>query len=395
MSEIDVVVRFATNREPIFSSRTKSSKIVEFGSNLGPIDGKAIRFGTVTVRIAKQGALPSDWIVAADKTSLMVANEVLTPTVQEKNFRPKLGSTEIFDGLRHCMTQPGERPTIAFVHGFSNGFWDSIERAGMIAAYYTAQDFYPNVFVFSWPSRGPTVGIPTPIVDYAHDRANAERSGDAMARALRILLRYADNLPADAWCNQKIHLLAHSMGVYALRYAVQALLAAPPITPPDVGRDIGPSPQMAAAMAAMPEGPSVIARLRGFFDEVVLAAADEDEDAFGDPKKLRLLPRMAARVSVYHTREDWILSRLSKYSKFNGPRLGTDGPENIATISDKVRAIDVSKAADYFDEMQGHQYYRQFDAVRDDIVAVLRGVRDLDIKNRVPLGPSRFAIKAK
>ncbi len=395
-TSIDVPVWFATNRNPLLKSKD-SNVIADFGDDLGPIDGKAVRFGKAIVRVTRKGQLPGDWDVKGDRKSLLVAPEVLTATVKDQRFSPKVGSRVMFDEMRdlmrECDAQKINSPAIAFVHGFANSFWQAIERAGMIAAFYTTADFKPNMFAFTWPSKGRDSGMMVPVVDYIHDRTNAERSGDAMARTLRILLRYMDSLPESEWCRQKLHLIAHSMGIFALRHGIQALLHAPSIVPPAPNLpDDKQSPQAAAMMAAMPSASSPAARLRGFFDEVILAAADEDEDAFSDSDKFKLMPRIAARVSVYHTREDWILSRLSKYTKFNGPRLGTDGPENMPTIADKVRSIDVSKAVNFGDEWQGHQYYRQFSAVRDDIVAVLKGTPDDKIGNRTPIGNRRHVL---
>ena len=137
-------------------------------------------------------------------------------------------------------------------------------------------------------------------------------------------------------------------------------------------------------------------RLRRTFDRIVLAAADEDEDSFDDAAELKFLPRLAAGVVVYHTPRDWILSGLSQITKFNGPRLGTDGPDNMGSISDKVTAVDVSDVIDPRDDFQSHQYYRVFGAVRGDIRAVLDGQRPEAIKGRDPAGSQRWRlVKAK
>jgi esterase/lipase superfamily enzyme len=88
----------------------------------------------------------------------------------------------------------------------------------------------------------------------------------------------------------------------------------------------------------------------------------------------------------------WILSTLSRVTKFNGPRLGTDGPDNMGSISDKVSAIDVSDVIDVSQDFQSHQYYRIASAVRDDIVAMLSGARPTQVANREALGSQRYRI---
>jgi esterase/lipase superfamily enzyme len=143
---------------------------------------------------------------------------------------------------------------------------------------------------------------------------------------------------------------------------------------------------MSSLSAGTPD-PSV---LRRSFDRMVLAAADEDADAFDDPLKLKYLPRLGQSVTVYHTNKDWVLNTLSAATKFNGPRLGSDGPDNMGSISDKVTAVDVSVVVSLAEEPENHQYYRVFPAVRDDIVAVLDGTAQNDVPNRTAVSDGRW-----
>src|SRR6266404_8998436 len=53
-----------------------------------------------------------------------------------------------------------------------------------------------------------------------------------------------------------------------------------------------------------------------------------------------------------------VLNTLSAATKFNGPRLGSDGPDNMGSISDKVTAVDVSEVVSIAQEPENHQYYR-------------------------------------
>jgi esterase/lipase superfamily enzyme len=131
--------------------------------------------------------------------------------------------------------------------------------------------------------------------------------------------------------------------------------------------------------------------LRRYFDKVILAAADEDADAFDDPQKFKFLPRICRSITVYYSEKDWILSTLSSGTKFNGPRLGADGPDNMGTISDKVSAVDVSAILE-LSEPENHQYYRVFPQMRDDIKAVLTGTPPEKIANRQAIGQSRWRI---
>jgi esterase/lipase superfamily enzyme len=357
-------IYFGTNRMP--QTDASGDKIIGFGSELGPIDGTAVRFGSADVRVTARGAsiVPDSLFVAPEK-------------------------------LRHDMQQGG-RPTLVVVHGFSNSFTDAIERAA------TIRDFYGvdmNIFAFTWPSRGSDLPLPLPYVDYIHDRETARGSGLAMARTMRILYDYIDRLGTGEICRQPLHLICHSMGNYAFRHAVQALLqlpvGAPRDFPPPPGATGGERPADAPVLVSLPTEEPDPNRLRRTFDQIILAAADEDDDAFDDSRELKYLPRLASGVTVYHTSKDWILDSLSNVTKLNGPRLGTNGPDNMGSISDKVTAVDVGDVIDIKEDIQSHQYYRIFAPVRDDIVAVLKGVRPNQVPNREPTASQRYRIKPR
>ncbi len=364
-----VTVYFATNRQPMLDGATDT--IINFSSELGPTGGLDVRYGSATVEV-DLGAGTTNVV----EGSLAVADQQLTFAT---GGAPQLGSNTIFDALRADMAG-NRRPTLAFIHGFSNTFMDAIARAGWNLVFLGLD---ANMFAFSWPSIGTPTGFPNVYNDYTHDRENAAASGPAIARAIRRLHDYADNLAREQHCEQSIHLLCHSMGNYALRNALQALMRLP-----DPGAGAASN---VPSLGGAPD-PSV---LRRTFDNVVLAAADEDADAFDDPGKLKYLPNIGRSVTVYYSRADWVLDKLSAVSKFNGPRLGTDGPDNMGSISDRVTAVDATAVADPAKDMQGHQYYRTIATVRDDIAAVLKSTPQNAVPNRTPVGPQRWAIKGK
>ncbi len=339
---------------------------------MGPTGGLDVRYGRAQVEVdlgnKKYKMVPRSLEVAQQKL-LFAAGD--TPT---------LGSKTIFDAIRNDMSN-SNRPTIAFIHGFSNSFTDAIERAGWILAFYGID---ANMFVFTWPSIASLTGIPRPYDDYVHDRATAAASGPALARTIRRLYDYVDTLAHSERCNQSIHLLCHSMGNYVLRNALQALMRLP-----DAAAGTSADVRVMSSLSSDTPDPSV---LRRCFERIVLAAADEDADAFDDILKLKYLPRIAQSVTVYHTSKDWILNTLSAKTKFNGPRLGNDGPDNMGSISDKVAAVDVSQVISATEDFQSHQYYRTFPAVRDDIVNVLRGTPQNEIPNRAALPGGRWKI---
>jgi esterase/lipase superfamily enzyme len=374
--ETSVTVYFGTNRQPQMNS--SGDQIVDFGSDPGPISGYAVRFGQATVAVDLLQNTNS--LVPG---SLFVAPEVLTPA---PGAAPQFGSRTIFDALRQSMADKA-RPTLVFIHGFSNSFKDAIERAGWISAFYAAGGLAADIFVFTWPSRGGLLGsVPLPYADYEHDRSTAAASGPAVGRTLRLLYDFVDRLDRRDWCRHELHLLCHSMGNYVLRNGVQAWLKLP--DPADI---LTGSPMRSLTYVDRAVRDPIT--VRRTFDQVILAAADEDDDSFDDPNKLDMLPRFGNAVTVYHTRKDWVLNTLSSKTKFNGPRLGTNGPDNMSAISDKVNAIDVSEVFDYGDDAEGHQYYRKVIQIRDDIIAVLSGKRPIEIGNRSLLSPGRYLLR--
>lgn len=371
MAKKRVTVYFATNRQPILKGGTDT--IIGFSSELGPTSGLDVRYGSAQVDVdlaAKTNEMVDGSLRVADQKLLFAARG-----------RPTLGSNTIFDVLRDDMADR-KRSAITFIHGFSNSFIDAIERAGWNLVFLGLD---ANMFVFTWPSIASPIGVPLPYNDYEHDRATAAASGPAVARAIRRLYDYVDRLARDQRCDQSIHLLCHSMGNYVLRNALQALMRLPDPTSVVTG-DF----RSMMAMSADAPDPSV---LRRSFDKIILAAADEDSDAFDDPLKLKYLPRIAESVTVYHNRKDWVLNTLSAITKFNGPRLGNDGPDNMSSISDKVSAIDATDVDNFSNDPESHQYYRTIPAVRDDIAAVLRGTPQNAIPNRRPIASGRWAIK--
>jgi esterase/lipase superfamily enzyme len=365
-------VYFATNRQPLLDpSDPQQQRIIGFGSELGPTSGIDVRYGSAKVDVN-----------LSKKTNVIVPGSLIVATQQllfTEGQSPILGSDTIFDAIRVSM-KADNKPTIAFIHGFSNSFVDSIERGGWLSAFYGID---VNMFVFSWPSIISLLPTPTPFGDYAHDRKTAAASGLAVARTLRRLSDFVDKLDQEDRCNQSIHLICHSMGNYVFRNGLQALMTLPE-----------PAAPALSAINAMTSLDGAPPSLRRYFDKVILAAADEDADAFDDPAKLKFLPRICKSVTVYYSEKDWILGTLSDGTKFNGPRLGSDGPDNMSTISDKVSAVDVSDVLDA-SEPENHQYYRVFPQVRDDIQAALKGTPPDKVANRRAISQARWKIVKK
>ena len=162
-----------------------------------------------------------------------------------------------------------------------------------------------------------------PFLAYASDRQDAAASGPAFARGFLKLTDFLRGSTPQEACDQRVHLVAHSMGNYVLRHAVQEIVARSP------------------------------GRATRIFDQVFLMAADEDADAFEHDHKLKPLPSLAKRVSVYFNNEDRAIA-LSDKTKGNPDRLDDDGPQAPRGIPGKVTLVDSTPVVEGLVE---HSYF--------------------------------------
>ncbi len=316
----------------------------------------------------------------ADDEGHIVDSIELAPEIDKTRNEVELpGSKRVFLGLRNNMAAE-QADAIILIHGYASSFELALKRAAQIQDAYVfttvpargERKIRPQVFVFSWPSDGRMV----PFWSYADDRQDAACSGAAMARALARMLEFLrepanrDDGTSTIHCDQRVHLVAHSMGNWALRHAMLALCQLLPAE-----------------------------RIPRLFDNIFLMAADEDADALEHKDKLGLMPRLGRSVHVYYSHEDGALL-LSKTSKLNGDRLGAAGPKSFATLPNNVYAIDCVSVDDTTGISPGllhthanHQYYRLRKEVIEDVRQVLAGSRPEAIKGRTPVEPRRYRIE--
>lgn len=312
-------VFFATNRgvrwedgKPVFTKRFNER---------GPHE---LRYGAA--RVAKTRA-------GYSVKSISVARERLDAPRDSR----WLGSGEIYETLRARMVAD-KIDVICLIHGFASTLEAAVERAAELKDKYRIKGREAHVFVFSWPADGEMV----PFLDYYSDRKDAQASGVAMARALLKLRDFLIAVGRERHCQQSIHLVAHSMGAYALRWALLS-----------VRGELG---------SALPR----------IFDNVFLMAADEDDDAFEHDHKLRLLPALARAVHVYFSPDDRALF-VSDATKRNPDRLGSLGPRVRDGIPRKVILVDCRNVDVSPDDLTNHQYYRLNRTVVEDVNLVLSG----------------------
>lgn len=324
-----VTVYFATNRN---LEGTKSRP--KFGTTFNVHGPHAVRFGRAEVEGKR------------------VKIEVVDETIATRDDAERvLGSKEVFRQVMRKMAKHS-RDTLVYIHGFGFSFSEAVQLGAELKKAYAGQGPI-NVFVFSWPGDGRMV----PFMSYYSDRSDARNSGMAMARTflfLRDFLRQQGEGDGQ-FCARRLHLLAHSMGNYALRHGLQGIRA------------------------------ELNDKIPRFFDNIILAAADEDDDAFEHDHKFRKLPLLCRRVHIYYSPDDRALL-LSDKTKRNPDRLGSDGPRLIDDLPRKVALIDCrdvdNSSEEGWPDIQVHQYYRLRPEVIKDITEVIAGTPPEVIANR-------------
>lgn len=366
-------IYFATNRDLL------QAKPVAFGNRFNPDRPFFYRVGKAQVRKRPSPADPWDGAYRVLPRSVK-----LFPEIPPSADGPEalLGSAAAFDQIRAMMTRTEDRrDVLLYIHGFAATFESALLRASELRDAYLSpprntlqvaeekkatRAREPLVFAFCWPADGTAFGGGTandpnaiPKWAYFSDRDDAEASGKAVARSFARLIEFLAELASDDRCVQRIHLVAHSMGVYALRHAVQ---------------------QIKTIMGQ--------ARLPRIIDNAFLMAADEDADTLELNHKLGPMLELARRVHVYHAVNDRALI-VSDKTKFNPDRLGEHGPKMFSTLINRVHAIDCSQVSDTKLTHGRHQYYRLIPEVIADVRAVLAEEQPDQIKGREEIEPGR------
>lgn len=246
------------------------------------------------------------------------------------------------------------RHVILFIHGFANPFRSAFHRIAELRDNYLPKTRAgaanePLLFLFSWPSDG----FVMPAREYYNsDRADAFKSGQALASALSALIKALPDSAGGVPANLKLHLVAHSMGNYALRAALQSL-----------------SQVYSGALPVL-------------FENVFLMAADDDYDSLEKGRGLHPVCGLAKNVHVYHSTADLALE-ISQTTMRNPQRLGWKGPKSLSKVPKNVTLVDCSNVSDTLSlEHAWHQYYRQRQEVYEDVAAIIAGTAPSEIPHR-------------
>jgi hypothetical protein len=116
-----------------------------------------------------------------------------------------------------------QRHICLFIHGYNVAWSSAMATYGNVAAHlFDGADSLGELISFDWPSKGALLG-------YLPDRAEARRTGDDLTEVLSELydwMSYKQQQTAISTanaCKAKTSIIAHSMGNYALEYAMNAV----------------------------------------------------------------------------------------------------------------------------------------------------------------------------
>lgn len=281
--------------------------------------------------------------------------------LERAGARIQHGSNEMMLAMQTLMAQQ-QCDALVFIHGFALDFMTSLHRLHTVLQQGLNSDYpRPLGCVFAWPAEGRSL----PPLDYYTDRQAAELSGRALARSLCRLVAFLRSQQSDGQaCARKIHLLVHGMGAWVLRHALRALQ-----------QDYLPG------------------RCPRLFDQVVLIAADETDDALEQADKLANLLRLARRVHVYYSRHDLALES-PPLAAVCAPSLGQNGPRRMHALDHRVVAVDCQAVSETEASHGHHQYFWARREVVRDLMAVFSAQSADHIGGRLRLEAGRYRLKA-
>lgn len=232
--------------------------------------------------------------------------------------------------------------TLVFIHGFKADLKIALNTVKELHNRYVVPADSPiqNIVLFTWPAKAN-------ILKYRNDARDAVKSGYALARSyasMKEFFRRTFVTDKQKQCNQKIHLMCHSMGNRVLESMITSL------NDMDV-------------------------EVTSTFGEILLVASDIDYDALEQPKPMYRLLDVGERVHVYYHNKDQALG-ISELTKNAFNRLGRWGAKNSLGLPDDVYQADVTTIKDdkgLQNRVVHHWYYTNSKTVVKDIISVLKG----------------------
>lgn len=299
--------------------------------------------------------------------------EVLDVLLNEKGIKHSsltsdhLGGTQrMFYELYKDMSSVKDRSDVMiFIHGYAYDFDDELKAIIDLKKIFidNAKSPVEHILFISWPASGSIVPL-----TYFDDKASSINSGTSLMRLFYFYTQFLKDIFSNrdlAPCNQRIHLMAHSMGNRVLQSMLYSLKSE---------------------------------NILRVIDQVLLLNSDVSYKVFEDSEdSFNKLPLLANRISIYLNRKDVILG-ISQFTKnILTPRLGKNGPGNIDRFKDIVSVIDCTFVEDdildtFKFEVGNHWGYLSSSMVQNDIFQNLYGIDRNLITNRIKNNENTFTI---
>jgi esterase/lipase superfamily enzyme len=295
-------VWFGTNREPAYEHRS----LTGFSSERS----ETVHYGWCRVAIPESHTIGSigspwwkRWITRTDDRLKLLKLTTL----------PEGAYWRAIAAALHARASD-ERDAVVFLHGYNVSFQDAALRAAQLGFDLGV----PGLMAFySWPSKGTLHGYPA-------DEATIEASEGYIADFLTSM--------AERSSARRVHIIAHSMGNRGLLRAIDRIAAT------------------AAERTSTP------------FDQIILAAADVDQDTF---RRLSVAyQRVARRTTMYVCSKDRAVEASHWLHDF--PRAGLEPPVLV------VPGIDTITVSNLDLTLLGHGYVAEARELLTDIHALLR-----------------------
>jgi esterase/lipase superfamily enzyme len=209
-----------------------------------------------------------------------------------------------------------------FIHGYNNSWSEAVHRYDDIAAQlFDGPKALGELISFDWPSKGSLLG-------YLPDLAEARKTGDDLTEVLSTLYDWmsaqqiAATVNLDNACRAKTSIIAHSMGNYALEYAMNAVWT-------------------------RKNRPLLVSLMQ----EVIMVAADVDNDIFRNGENVSHgdgegLANLSYRITALYTGRDNVLGASAGLKHFGKRRLGRTGLDRTYPVPDNVWDIDCTSLLD-------------------------------------------------
>ena len=205
-----------------------------------------------------------------------------------------------------------------FIHGYDTTWSAAVQRYDTVCKQmFDGPGSLGELISFDWPSKGSLLG-------YLPDRAEARKTGDDLTNVLQELYDWMSGKqviaamnPDDA-CRAKTSIIAHSMGNYALEYAMNQLWT-------------------------RKNRPLLVSLMQ----EVVMVAADVDNDLFRNGENVSHgdgegLANLSYRITALYTGRDNVLGASAGLKHFGKRRLGRAGLDDTYPVPDNVWDVDCS-----------------------------------------------------